>query len=89
MTGFKPASDVVYKGCIHLCADRRKITFRFGENRHFHVGVDTFEDYAASMEAAQSWSIKARLLEDAINDPHITGFQLCELKKLLRCEEGC
>ena len=41
MTGFKPASDVVYKGCIHLCADRRKITFRFGENRHFHVGVDT------------------------------------------------
>ncbi|MCI8810682.1 MAG: ABC transporter ATP-binding protein, partial [Oscillibacter sp.] len=32
--------DVVYKGCIHLCADRRKITFRFGENRHFHVGVD-------------------------------------------------
>ncbi len=49
----------------------------------------TLEDYAASMEAAQSWSIKARLLEDAINDPHITGFQLCELKKLLRCEEGC
>lgn len=49
----------------------------------------TLEDYAASMEAAQSWSIKARLLEDAINDPHITGFQLCELEKLLRCEEGC
>ena len=30
----------MYKGCIHLCADRRKITFCFGENRHFQVGVD-------------------------------------------------
>ena len=38
-----PASEVVYKGCIHLCAGRRKITFRFGENRHFQVGVDSIK----------------------------------------------
>ena len=41
MTGFKPACKVVYKGCIHSCADRRKITFCFGEKRQFLVGVDS------------------------------------------------
>ena len=40
LTGFKPASETVYKGCIHHYADRRKMTFCFGENRHFQVGVD-------------------------------------------------
>ena len=36
-----PTSEVVYKGRIHSCADRQKITFRFGKNRQFRVGVDT------------------------------------------------
>ena len=35
-----PESDVVEKGCIHCYADRRKMTFCFGENRQFQVGVD-------------------------------------------------
>ena len=34
-----PASEVVYKGCIHRYADRRKMTFHFGENRHFLVDI--------------------------------------------------
>ena len=58
MTGFKPASDVVYKGCIHLCADRRKITFRFGENRHFHVGVDNNGEYRGGTAATIRYARK-------------------------------
>ena len=46
---------MVYKGCIHLCADRRKITFCFGENRHFQVGVDNrVRTITATLEAADS-----------------------------------
>ena len=40
LTGFMPTSEVVYKGCIHSCAGRRKITFHFGGNRQLWIGVD-------------------------------------------------
>ena len=32
LTGFMPVSEVVEKGCIDYYADRRKMTFCFGEN---------------------------------------------------------
>ena len=46
----------MYKGCIHLCADRRKITFRFDENRHFLLGVDN--DIRAFFGAGDFYSWK-------------------------------
>ena len=66
MTGFKPASGVVYKGCIHLCADRRKITFRFGENRHFQVGVDRQNPTDGSIEYVKEFLVEGEFVKVAV-----------------------
>ena len=75
-----PTSEVVYKGCIHSCADRRKITFRFGENLQFQVGVDIAAGVCSEQDTPENGAKKfiaaSRALNARMNIPDkLTGIQ--------------